>query len=55
MDFGVDATGKRMDTLKLQQAIDRVAAEKGVLYFPPGIYLSGTLSLKSNLTVNPQQ
>jgi hypothetical protein len=50
-DFGVDATGGRVETVRLQQAIDRVAAEKGVLYFPPGVYLTGTLSLKSNLTL----
>ncbi len=50
-DLGVDATGGRVETARLQQAIDRVAAAGGTLYFPPGTYLTGTLSLKSNLTL----
>ncbi|MBL9215684.1 MAG: hypothetical protein JNG83_09435 [Opitutaceae bacterium] len=50
-DLGVDATGARLETARLQAAIDRVAAAHGVLYFPPGVYLTGTLSLKSHLTL----
>ena len=50
-DFGVDPTGQRVDTARLQQAIDQVAAAGGVLYFSPGVYLTGTLTLKSNLTL----
>jgi len=50
-DFGVDATGARLETKRIQDAIDRVAAAKGVLYFPPGTYLTGTLALKSDLTL----
>jgi len=52
LDFGIDATGARLETARLQQAIDRVAAAKGTLYFPPGVYLSGMLSLKSDLTLH---
>lgn len=51
MDFGVDATGTRLDTEKLQQAIDRTAASRSVLYFPAGTYLTGALRLKSNANV----
>jgi len=50
-DLGIDATGQRIETARLQQAIDRVAAADGVLFFPRGTYLTGTLTLKSNLTV----
>ncbi len=50
-EFGVDSTGQRVDTARLQQAIDQVAAARGTLYFGPGVYLTGTLTLKSNLTV----
>ncbi|MFB3903996.1 MAG: hypothetical protein ACE15E_11130 [Acidobacteriota bacterium] len=50
-EFGVDPTGQRVETARLQQAIDQVAAACGVLYFSPGLYLTGTLTLKSNLTL----
>ncbi len=51
LDFGVDATGARLETARLQQAIDQVAAAGGTLYLPRGTYLTGMLSLKSNLTL----
>ena len=51
-EFGVDATGSRLETARIQQAINRVAAEGGVLFFPPGTYLTGTLVLESNLTLH---
>lgn len=51
LDLDIDATGRRLETAKLQQAVDRVAAARGTLYFPAGVYLTGSLSLKSNLTV----
>jgi hypothetical protein len=50
-DFGVDATGGRVETERIQRAVDKVAAARGVLYFPPGVYLTGTISLKSNLSL----
>jgi hypothetical protein len=50
-DLGIDDTGKRLETARLQQGIDRASASRGVLYFPEGTYLTGTLSLKSNVTV----
>lgn len=52
LDFNVDPTGRRLDTARIQHAIDAVAGRGGVLYFPPGTYLTGTLALKSNLTVH---
>lgn len=51
LDFDVDPSGRRPDTARIQHAIDTVAGAGGVLYFPPGTYLTGTLALKSNLTV----
>ena len=50
LDFGVDPSGGTLDTVRLQRAIDEVAAAHGTLFFPPGEYLTGTLALKSNLT-----
>lgn len=43
-DFGAVGDGKNKDTASIQKAID----EGGMVFFPPGIYLSGTLYLKSN-------
>jgi len=50
-DLGIDGTGRKLETVRLQEAIDRVAAAGGTLYFPRGTYLTGMLSLKSNLTL----
>jgi len=43
-DFGAVGDGKTKDTKAIQKAIDA----GGMVYFPPGVYLSGTLYLKSN-------
>lgn len=50
-DLGIDASGQRVETTRLQAAIDKTAAAGGTLYFPRGTYLTGTLALKSNLTL----
>ena len=42
-EFGARGDGKNLDTPAIQKAIDA----GGIAYFPPGIYLSGTLYLKS--------
>ncbi|MGH8017089.1 MAG: glycoside hydrolase family 28 protein [Opitutaceae bacterium] len=51
LDFDVDASGVRLETGRIQRAIDEVSRKGGTLYFPPGTYLTGTLALKSNLTL----
>ena len=43
-DFGAVGDGIHKDTTAIQAAIDL----GGIVYFPPGIYLSGTLFLRSN-------
>jgi hypothetical protein len=40
-----------VQTRKIQRAIDDVASKKGILYVPPGIYRSGELKVKSDLTL----
>lgn len=51
LNYGVDYTGKQEATALIQQAIDEVSAQKGVLYFPAGVYTTRQLNLKSNLTL----
>jgi hypothetical protein len=51
LDYDIDPTGRSLATAELQRAIDETAAKHGTLYFPPGVYVTGTLALKSNLTV----
>jgi len=49
--FGAVGDGKALDTVSLNAAIDAChAAGGGVVYLPPGTYLSGTVVLKSNVT-----
>ena len=43
-DFGAVGDGKTKDTAAIQKAIDA----GGMVYLPPGVYLSGTLYLKSD-------
>ena len=51
MDYKVDNTGATVETEKINKAIVNVAArpDGGVLYFPRGIYKSGTVYMKSNV------
>lgn len=49
---GAAGDGARLDTKAIQQAVEGCAAAGGgVVYFPPGRYLSGTVYLKSNVTL----
>jgi polygalacturonase len=51
MDYKVDNTGKTLETAKINQAISDVSARPGggVLFFPKGVYLTGTVLMKSNV------
>jgi polygalacturonase len=51
-ELGAVADGKTLCTETIQNAIDRCgAAGGGTVYFPPGKYLSGTVFLKSRVTL----
>src|SRR5579859_1737606 len=51
-EFGAAGDGKRLDTPAINAAIDQChAAGGGTVYVPPGTYLSGTVQLKSNVTL----
>ena len=50
-DFGTKGDGKIMETRAIQAAIDSCARAGGTVYFGPGRYVSGTLLLKSHVTL----
>jgi polygalacturonase len=51
-DYGATGDGSRMDTRSINRAIDSCSkAGGGIVYFPPGNYLSGSIHLKSNITL----
>ena len=52
-DFGAKGDGTTLDTAAIQQAIDQVHAQSGgVVEFPKGTYCSGTVELKSGVTLH---
>jgi hypothetical protein len=52
-DFGAVANGRTLDTAALQRALDAAAASGGgCVRLRPGIYLSGTLDLPSEVTLH---
>ncbi len=51
-DFGAKGDAVTKDTSALQKAIDMAARGGGVVVLPPGRYLSGTLHLRSNVTLD---
>lgn len=52
LDFGAKGDSLTLNTLSIQSAIDRAAADGGgVVFVPRGVYVTGTLFLKSNVTL----
>jgi hypothetical protein len=51
--YGASGSGTALDTAGIQRAIDAAAgAGGGTVYFPAGRFLSGTITLKSNVTLH---
>lgn len=51
--FGASGDGVSKDTAAIRRAVDAAsAAGGGTVYLPPGTYLSGTIDLKSNVTLH---
>ncbi|HUA91417.1 MAG TPA: glycosyl hydrolase family 28 protein [Terracidiphilus sp.] len=51
-DYGAKGDGKSLDTAALQKAIDAAAAAGGTASLRPGAYLTGSLFLKSGVTLD---
>jgi hypothetical protein len=52
-DFGACGDGKTLDTTALNAAVAACAKSPGGrVFFPPGIYLTGTVRLRSNVTLD---
>ena len=54
-EFGAVANGQALDTKALQSAIDAAASSGGMVYFPSGTYRSGTLFLKSHVSLHLEE
>ena len=51
-DFGAIGDGKQLETVALQKAIDKAAKVGGTVTVKPGTYLTGSLFLKSGVTLD---
>ena len=54
-EFGAKGDGKTLDTPAIQAAIDAAAKTRGTVIFDGGVYLSGSLFLKSGVTLRVDQ
>jgi polygalacturonase len=52
-DFGAKGDGKTLDTVAVQSAIDTCNKEQGgTVLVPAGVFVIGTVELKSNVTLH---
>ncbi|MEP7130923.1 MAG: glycosyl hydrolase family 28-related protein [Sphingomicrobium sp.] len=50
-DFGAKGDGRTLDTRAIQAAVDSCAGRGGTVYLGQGTYVSGSVSLKSHMTL----
>lgn len=49
--YVTDKSGQSVQTVHIQQAIDEAGNRHGIVYFPKGVYASGTLNMRSNASL----
>ena len=54
-DLGAHGDGISLETAILQRAIDSCSLAGGEVLFPPGLYLTGSLEMRSNVTLRLQR
>jgi polygalacturonase len=52
LDYGAVADGKTINTKAIQQAIDRCTLSGGKVIVPAGVFVTGTLYMKSNVVLH---
>ncbi|MFP5042902.1 glycoside hydrolase family 28 protein [Parasediminibacterium sp. JCM 36343] len=55
VDFGAIADGKTVNTAAMQKAIDAANKKGGIVVVPKGVFLTGSIYLKSNVELNLQE
>ncbi|MBR2510371.1 MAG: hypothetical protein IKB71_11600 [Lentisphaeria bacterium] len=55
IDYGAVGDGITKDTAAIQRAIDECAVQGGTVIVPPGVYLTGSIYLKSNVELHIQK
>ncbi|ACU06168.1 glycoside hydrolase family 28 [Pedobacter heparinus DSM 2366] len=55
LDFGAVRDGKTLNTAAIQKAIDECSKKGGRVVIPKGVYLSGTLYMKSNVELHIEE
>ena len=51
-DFGAIGDGQTLDSPAIQKAINAAATKGGTVVVPPGVFLCGTIHLKSRVTLH---
>lgn len=51
VDYGAIADGKTLNTISIQKAIDDCSQKGGKVIIPAGIFMTGTLYIKNNVTI----
>jgi hypothetical protein len=51
LTLGIDNTGKKIETKAIQKALNEIKGTDRTLYFPAGIYLSGSISIPSDTRI----
>jgi len=55
LDFGARGDGTTLNTTAIQRTVDKCAESGGVVVVPPGIFLTGSIEMKSNVELHLQK